>query len=204
MSKTFSSRRLEVVSSSPAVQDVKERWPALFSEAQIKEEFRRITTIRLEETFMSKLDGYTPRLLELMRAKGGVAGTKLRPILDAIKQSHGIERKRDMVIQSLIEYLGESREELFHDCQDMEPFGTSSPWRVQIAAHAQGEWIGRPNEACLPPFEHGGLSGCWSASSNEVAFPPLAGICGPPLKRTLSPLHPFNLPSPWVLWASVS
>ncbi|KAL6467084.1 hypothetical protein MHYP_G00248880 [Metynnis hypsauchen] len=126
MSKTFSSRRLEVVSSSPAVQDVKERWPALFSEAQIKEEFRRITTIRLEETFMSKLDGYTPRLLELVRAKGGMAGTKLRPILDAINQSHGIERKRDMVIQSLIEYLGESREELFHDCQSFFIRGGSS------------------------------------------------------------------------------
>ncbi|KAL6458616.1 hypothetical protein MHYP_G00320880 [Metynnis hypsauchen] len=86
-------------------------------ESEIKEEFRRITTIRLEETFMSELDGYTPRLLELVRAKGGMAGTKLRPILDAINQSLGIERKRDMVIQSLIEYLGESREELFHDCQ---------------------------------------------------------------------------------------
>ncbi|KAL6468442.1 hypothetical protein MHYP_G00241190 [Metynnis hypsauchen] len=55
-----------------------------------------------------------------MRAKGGVGGTKLRPILDAINQSLGIERKRDMVIQSLIEYLGESREELFHDCQKLD------------------------------------------------------------------------------------
>ncbi|KAL6473124.1 hypothetical protein MHYP_G00193120 [Metynnis hypsauchen] len=139
MSKTFSSRRLEVVSSSPAVQDVKERWPALFSEAQIKDEFRRITTIRLEETFMSKLDGYTPRLLELMRAKGGVAGTKLRPILDAINQSLGIERKRDMVIQSLIEYLGESREELFHDCQEHDREGQAQHIMKILVVHGAPE-----------------------------------------------------------------
>ncbi|KAF3845664.1 hypothetical protein F7725_002742 [Dissostichus mawsoni] len=36
-----------------------------------------ITTLSLEETFMWKLDGYTPRLLKLMRAKGGDAGSRM-------------------------------------------------------------------------------------------------------------------------------
>lgn len=36
MSKTFSSRRLEVVTLSPSVDAFKERWPALFSEAQVR------------------------------------------------------------------------------------------------------------------------------------------------------------------------
>lgn len=35
MAKTFSCRRLEVVSGSPAAADFKERWPALFCEAEV-------------------------------------------------------------------------------------------------------------------------------------------------------------------------
>ena len=53
---------------------------------QIKEEFGRITTIQLEETFMLKLDAYTPRLLQLMRAKGGAAGSRMRPLLDTVDE----------------------------------------------------------------------------------------------------------------------
>lgn len=45
---------------------------------QIKEEFRRITTISLEQTFMCKPDAYTPKLLTPMKAKGGEVGIKLR------------------------------------------------------------------------------------------------------------------------------
>lgn len=125
MSKTFSSRRVEEVSLSPSVSVFKERWPALFSEAQvrkfdnfsfhkelficllklwdllsaiesflycsfihslIKEEFRRIMTISLEETFMLQLDRYTPCLLQLMFAKGGAARSKMRPLLDTVNE----------------------------------------------------------------------------------------------------------------------
>lgn len=52
---------------------------------QIKEEFRRTTTISLEQRFMYKLDHYTPKLA-LMKAKQGVVGTKLRPFLDKLSQ----------------------------------------------------------------------------------------------------------------------
>lgn len=37
MAKTFSWRRLEVVSGSPCAADFKERWPALFCEAEVGE-----------------------------------------------------------------------------------------------------------------------------------------------------------------------
>ncbi|XP_042068580.1 uncharacterized protein LOC121811945 [Haplochromis burtoni] len=84
MNKTFSSRRLGVVSLCPSVGELKERWPALFTEAQLIEEFRRITTVSLVETFMLKLDEYTPGLLQLMPAKGGAAGSKMRPLLDTL------------------------------------------------------------------------------------------------------------------------
>ncbi|XP_073729965.1 uncharacterized protein [Misgurnus anguillicaudatus] len=117
MNKTFSSRRVEVVSLSPSVGVFKERWPALFTEAQIKEEFRRITTVSLEETFMRKLDEYTPGLLRLMHAKGGAAGCKMRPLLDTLNDTQNIEKKRDAVFCCLINYLGERQEDIFHDCQ---------------------------------------------------------------------------------------
>lgn len=35
MAKTFSCRRQEVVSDSPAAADFRERWPALFCEAEV-------------------------------------------------------------------------------------------------------------------------------------------------------------------------
>ena len=53
---------------------------------QIKEEFRRITTIPLERTFMHKLDKYTPKLITLIKAKGGAVGIKMRPLLDSLSQ----------------------------------------------------------------------------------------------------------------------
>ena len=53
---------------------------------QINEEFRRITTIPLEQTFMHKLDEYTPKLIALMEAKGGVMGIKMRPLLDRVSE----------------------------------------------------------------------------------------------------------------------
>ncbi|KAK0135546.1 hypothetical protein N1851_028591 [Merluccius polli] len=116
MANTFSYRRLKVVSDSPAAADFKERWPALFCEAEIKEEFGRITTIPLEQTFMHKLDEYTPKVIKLIKGKGGLVGIKMRPLLDRLSQKQSIEMRHETVIRSLILYLGEKEEELFEDC----------------------------------------------------------------------------------------
>ncbi|KAL6483833.1 hypothetical protein MHYP_G00087050 [Metynnis hypsauchen] len=51
---------------------------------QINEEFRRITTVSLEQRFMDKLDHYSPDPAALMKAEGGAVGTKLRPHLDKL------------------------------------------------------------------------------------------------------------------------
>lgn len=53
---------------------------------QIKEEFRRITAIPLEHRFLSKLDFYTPKLIALMKTKGGCMATKLKPLLSKLSQ----------------------------------------------------------------------------------------------------------------------
>ncbi|KAI7802666.1 hypothetical protein IRJ41_016598, partial [Triplophysa rosa] len=126
MLRTFSIRRKEVVTISPAVSVYKERWPGLFSKAQVLVEFRRITTISLEETFMLNLDRYTPRLLQLMLARGRTSGTRMCPLLNTINEvcfcftffhRYFILKKRDILVCCLIEYLGENHEELFQDCQ---------------------------------------------------------------------------------------
>lgn len=39
MERSFSFRRQEVVIQCPAIQDLRERWPALFSEVQVKQVF---------------------------------------------------------------------------------------------------------------------------------------------------------------------
>ncbi|RXN38553.1 sterile alpha motif domain-containing 3-like protein [Labeo rohita] len=86
MEKSFAMRRTEVVKDCPAIQDLLERWPSLFCENQIKEEFKRITTIHLERTFLSRLDRYTTKLLEIFRRKGVTAGTKIKPMLDSLNE----------------------------------------------------------------------------------------------------------------------
>lgn len=49
-------------------------------------EFRRITTISLEDKFMLNLDRYTPGLLQLMLARGGTSGTRMRTLLNTINE----------------------------------------------------------------------------------------------------------------------
>ncbi|OCT86383.1 hypothetical protein XELAEV_18020065mg [Xenopus laevis] len=125
MSKTFSYRRHEVVNLAPPIKDFQQRWPALFNEAQAK-------------TFMSKLDRYKPKLLELMKAKGGVAGLKMKTILNVLIQDDRIETRRDAVIRSLIVYLGEVAENLFKDSKDgnQEDFSNDV---MKILVHGNGD-----------------------------------------------------------------
>ncbi|XP_034052381.1 uncharacterized protein LOC117532895 [Gymnodraco acuticeps] len=118
MDKTFSYRRLQVVEDCPAVQDFIESWPALFSEHQIKEEFRRITTLHLKGTFLTKLDFYTPKLLKIFGKKGGVAGSTIKLMLDSFSEQN-VEGRRDTIIRCLMEFLGESTEEVIKDYQDV-------------------------------------------------------------------------------------
>ncbi|KAL6462537.1 hypothetical protein MHYP_G00289590 [Metynnis hypsauchen] len=117
MEKTFPYRRLEVVNRMPAVPDVMERWPAIFYESQVKQEFKRITTKHLDRTFLTKMDFYTPKLLTIFKFKGGTAGTKMKTMLESLSQQQ-ID-SGDAVIRCLIHFLGESTEELIKDYQNV-------------------------------------------------------------------------------------
>ncbi|KAL6479431.1 hypothetical protein MHYP_G00128640 [Metynnis hypsauchen] len=72
----------------------------------------------LERTFLSRLDMYTTKLLEIFRRKGGTAGTKIKPMLDSVNEHH-VDGRRDIIMRCLVEYLGESGEELIKDYQDI-------------------------------------------------------------------------------------
>ncbi|XP_056118324.1 uncharacterized protein LOC130095593 [Rhinichthys klamathensis goyatoka] len=115
MEKIFSFQRLEIINHCPAVKDFMERWPALFCESEIKNEFRRITKIQLEPTFLQKLDLYSPKLLDFFKMNGGDAGLNLRSVLDSRCQQ--VEDKRDAVIRCRLSYLGESSQELIEAYQ---------------------------------------------------------------------------------------
>ncbi|XP_049455374.1 uncharacterized protein LOC125902801 isoform X1 [Epinephelus fuscoguttatus] len=117
MSRTYSYRRREVVGQSMTVAEFRERWPALFEPVQINEEFQRCNTVPLEQTFISQLDRHTPKLLELFSSKGGAVGQRMKSVLiELIKDPHAsLVKKRDVTLRCLIEYLGESVQELVSD-----------------------------------------------------------------------------------------
>ncbi|MGH0122391.1 UNVERIFIED_CONTAM: hypothetical protein FKN15_014822 [Acipenser sinensis] len=88
-----------------------------YNKGKGEEEFRRITTIQLESTFMEKLDCYMPRLLSLFMKKGGAAGVKLQGIQEMLYGSNTVEKGRKTVIRGLIIYLGENVEDLIKEYQ---------------------------------------------------------------------------------------
>ncbi|MEQ2301141.1 hypothetical protein AMECASPLE_032913 [Ameca splendens] len=55
---TFALRREEIIATSPAVSELKDRWPALFYETQLYCEFHRITNQHLPHVFYVALDEY--------------------------------------------------------------------------------------------------------------------------------------------------
>ncbi|KAM7382745.1 hypothetical protein PAMP_002462 [Pampus punctatissimus] len=65
MSDTFVLRRKEIVEDEPLVVQVKDRWPALFSERQFKAEVARLTSVDLKGSLFAGLDQYVTRFLEL-------------------------------------------------------------------------------------------------------------------------------------------
>ncbi|XP_068570968.1 uncharacterized protein [Cebidichthys violaceus] len=84
MQCTFPLRREEIVTLAPPIAELKDRWPALFSEAQLYGEFHRITNQSLQYSFFTVLDKNTPQLLKLYKErKTGAFGEKMADLLMA-------------------------------------------------------------------------------------------------------------------------
>ncbi|XP_060778820.1 uncharacterized protein LOC132887367 isoform X2 [Neoarius graeffei] len=116
MTITFPYRRHEVVNLCPRAEEMLDRWPALFQTSQINEEFRQLTTKTLEPKFMAMLDNYTPRLLGLFQSKGGALGERLKANMSRLfEDPNNIDLRREVVILSLIDYLGEEKKALIKE-----------------------------------------------------------------------------------------
>ncbi|XP_039509454.1 uncharacterized protein LOC120464175 [Pimephales promelas] len=142
MSRTFSLRRQDIVGQAPSVADLLERWPALFEPSQICEEFLRINGISLESTFMSQLDRQTPKLLSLFNAKGGAVGQRIKSQMMTLIQdpSASVEKRREVVLRCLIEYMGERQEDLIsvhHNRAETEVHAElgSCPLKIYMCHH---------------------------------------------------------------------
>ncbi|KAJ8347515.1 hypothetical protein SKAU_G00261040 [Synaphobranchus kaupii] len=82
--------------------------------------FLRISTLPLLSTFFAELDRYLPRLMEIFRGKGGVAGRKIRHLMAAISKEDTIHTRRACVLKSLCIYLNEDHEKLVKEYLDTD------------------------------------------------------------------------------------
>ncbi|KAF6722138.1 Sterile alpha motif domain-containing protein 3 [Oryzias melastigma] len=92
MELTFSLRRKAIVEMEPMVTEVMERWPALFSEAEIRGEFHRITNKDLMDNFRAGLSQHTYRLLKLYRARRTAFPAEMGQLLNRHLTSHCIDK----------------------------------------------------------------------------------------------------------------
>ncbi|XP_078025314.1 uncharacterized protein LOC117251126 [Epinephelus lanceolatus] len=115
MDKTFSLRRQEIVAKESGVEEVKERWPALFTVDEINAEFMRITTVPLQPRFLASLDKHHSKLIEIIRNKGGAVREKTRGVLKVLDQSLDVSLKRECLLKCLILYLGEDVQKLIKE-----------------------------------------------------------------------------------------
>ncbi|KAM9310641.1 uncharacterized protein KZ484_026485 [Pholidichthys leucotaenia] len=118
MELTFSLRRKEIVEGQPMVSEVQERWPALFSCEQISQEFCRITSKDLLESFRGSLDIYVPRLLRLYRARKGAFGQKMEDVLDALdeKTSDILTHRKTAALRGLPIFVRDDTSKFFLQC----------------------------------------------------------------------------------------
>ncbi|XP_031150549.1 uncharacterized protein LOC116046346 isoform X2 [Sander lucioperca] len=119
MQRTFALRREEIVNSAPPIAELKDRWPALFCEAQLYSEFHRITNQNLPYSFFAALDKYTPQLLKLYKKrKNGSFGEKMQDVLMAYEDKNNITAARTAALAGLPLYLKEDSSEVFKTCKD--------------------------------------------------------------------------------------
>ncbi|KAK0147510.1 hypothetical protein N1851_013018 [Merluccius polli] len=85
----------------------------------INAEFMRITTVPLETKFLVQLDKHSTKLLEVIRSKGGVVKEKTIRTLQVLDETVDITIRRECILKSLKNYLGEPVQHLIKEYQDM-------------------------------------------------------------------------------------
>ncbi|XP_030000949.1 uncharacterized protein LOC115426860 [Sphaeramia orbicularis] len=138
MTNTFPLRRKEIVEDEPLVAEVKERWPALFSERQIEAEFARLTSVDLKGSLFAGIDQYLARFLELYKAKSGILG--LTRLTGQLGEDSSTQRKRTVLLLGLPHFLREDSSCFFKTVQatdDEQVF--SKGMKVGIVMVKEGE-----------------------------------------------------------------
>ncbi|XP_038144333.1 uncharacterized protein LOC119785654 [Cyprinodon tularosa] len=107
MARTFQFRRQEIVDQKPTIENLMERWPALFQMEEVDAEFLRVTAVPLLTRFMAHLDKHSPQLLKIFRKKGGITKAKTATILEFLDQGADADFRRECILKALIIYLGE-------------------------------------------------------------------------------------------------
>ncbi|XP_056268091.1 uncharacterized protein LOC130192281 [Pseudoliparis swirei] len=123
MQRTFPLRREEIVTLAPPIAELKDRWPALFSEAQLYGEFHRITNQSLQYSFFAALDKNTTQLLKLYKErKTGAFGVKMADLLMAYEEQdkNDISATRTAALAGLPLYLKEDSSVIFKSCKEEE------------------------------------------------------------------------------------
>ncbi|XP_074500250.1 uncharacterized protein LOC141772765 isoform X1 [Sebastes fasciatus] len=123
MEVTFSLRRKEIVELVPMVSEVQERWPALFYEAEIREEFLRLTNKDLIDNFRAAINQHTPRLLKLYRARRTAFPPEMDQLLNRLDEetSDITAHRQTAALKGLPLYLRDSHEKLFKNCLATDP-----------------------------------------------------------------------------------
>ncbi|GAA6224616.1 uncharacterized protein LOC113025999 isoform X1 [Lates japonicus] len=84
----------------------------------MNKEFRRITTVNLEATFMAKLHQCTPKIMSMVSSRGGAAKMKLERARNMLLEDESVERRRDVAIRGLVVHLREKEEDPFKEQLD--------------------------------------------------------------------------------------
>ncbi|XP_070404996.1 uncharacterized protein [Nothobranchius furzeri] len=130
MANTFAYRRHEVVNQEPSIQELNNRWPALFTQKEINTEFQRLMAVPLEWKFMAQLDMHSSQLIKVIRAKGGATRQKIANIMDTLDQTVDINHRREHVLKALIIFLGEDADGLIKEYLMMfRRTWRRSPWQ---------------------------------------------------------------------------
>uniref|UniRef100_A0AAV2M125 Uncharacterized protein n=1 Tax=Knipowitschia caucasica TaxID=637954 RepID=A0AAV2M125_KNICA len=117
MVSTFAQRRREIVGDEPLLREIRNRWPALLQERQIRAEFERVTAQELLPSFLDGLDALVPRLLELYKSSSKSGRCRsLGAILTSLEKDNTNERKRTAVLLGLPLYLKEDSSNVFRLC----------------------------------------------------------------------------------------
>uniref|UniRef100_A0A9J8CQU1 Uncharacterized protein n=2 Tax=Cyprinus carpio carpio TaxID=630221 RepID=A0A9J8CQU1_CYPCA len=115
MDMTLSLRRKDVVINKPPVSQILQRWPALFRESQVYQEFSRVVGKNLKQEFYGSLDRHCPQLIQIFRSKRGLAGQILSDLLQQAKTSD-IADMRCVAMRGLPVLLGDDQTEFFKAC----------------------------------------------------------------------------------------